>query len=96
MGESDKNTKFFHAQCSHRQQKNMIQGLRDDMGVWHSDMSKMSEMAVNYFQQIFTSSNPSEEALSTCLEGMEEVISDDMNAALLAEFSANEISQALK
>jgi hypothetical protein len=96
MGESDKNTKFFHAQCSHRQQKNMIQGLRDDMGVWHSDMSKMSEMAVNYFQQIFTSSNPSEEALSTCLEGMEKVISDDMNAALLAKFSVDEISQALK
>ena len=66
------------------------------MGVWHLDMSKMSEMAVNYFQQIFTSSNPSEEALSTCLEGMEEVILDDMNAALLAEFSANEISQAFK
>jgi hypothetical protein len=59
-------------------------------------MSKMFEMAVNYFQQIFTSSNLSEEALSTCLEGMEKVISDDMNPGLLAKFSADEISQALK
>ena len=96
MKEGDKNTRFFHAQCSQRQQKNFIQGLRDDLGVWHSDMVKVSEMAVSYFQNIFTSSSPSGEALATFLDGMEKVISNDMNAALLEEFSADEVFQALQ
>ena len=96
MKEGDKNTRFFHAQCSQRQQKNFIQGLQDDLGVWHSDMVKVSEMAVSYFQNIFTSSSPSGEALATFLDGMEKVISNDMNAALLEEFSADEVFQALQ
>jgi hypothetical protein len=96
MNARDKNTKFFHAQCSQMRQTNRISGLRDDSGVWHSDMAKVSELAVQYFQNIFSSSNPTEEVLSTCLDGMERVVSDEMNDALLADFITDEVLMALK
>ena len=51
---------------------------------------------VEYFQDIFTSSNPSVAAINTCLQGMESVVTTDMNEQLLAEFSMDEVSQALK
>ena len=96
MNAGDKNTKFFHAQCSQRRQTNRISGLRDDSGVWHSDMAKVSELAIEYFQNIFSSSNPTEEVLSTCLDGKERVVSDEMNDALLTDFTADEVLMALK
>lgn len=37
LKEGDKNTKKFHAQCNQRRKTNLIRGLRDDDGVWHTD-----------------------------------------------------------
>uniref|UniRef100_A0A2N9G3J3 Reverse transcriptase zinc-binding domain-containing protein n=1 Tax=Fagus sylvatica TaxID=28930 RepID=A0A2N9G3J3_FAGSY len=56
----------------------------------------MAEIAVNYFQTIFTSTRPTEEFVSSCLEGMEGLVTDEMNTALLEDFTEKEVTQALK
>ena len=96
MRDGDKNTKFFHAHCSQRRQTNFIRGLRDSGGVWHIDKSKMVEIAVDYFRDIFSSSNPEVEAINKCLDGLERVVSPEMNDLLLEDFKAEEVAQALK
>ena len=96
MSEGDKNTKYFHAFCNQRRQANLIRGLRDDAGVWQTEKSKMAKIAVNYFQTIFTSTRPTEESVNSCLEGMEGLVTDEMNMALLEDFTKKEVTQALK
>uniref|UniRef100_A0A2N9G552 Reverse transcriptase domain-containing protein n=1 Tax=Fagus sylvatica TaxID=28930 RepID=A0A2N9G552_FAGSY len=96
MSEKDKNTKYFHAFCNQRRQTNLIRGLRDDAGVWQTEKSRMAKIAVNYFQNIFTSIRPTEESVNSCLEGMEGLVTDEMNTALLKDFTEKEVTQALK
>jgi hypothetical protein len=96
MKEGDKNTKFFHAQCNEQRQQNCIKGLRDGQGVWQTEKSRIADVAVEYFQNIFTSTTPQMSLISTCLEGMERVIDEDMNNLLLEDFTSSEVSQALK
>ncbi|GMY07171.1 reverse transcriptase, partial [Fagus crenata] len=61
-----------------------------------TEKAKLVDIAVDYFQDIFTSSNPSETSLQSCLEGVQRVIMDEMNSQLLEDFSLEEVSQALK
>ena len=51
---------------------------------------------MDYYQAIFTSSNPSVESINTCLQGMESVVTNDMNAHLQAKLTSYEVYQALK
>ena len=92
MSERDKNTKYFHAFCNQHRQTNLIRGLRDDAGVWQTKKSRMAEIAVNYFQNIFTSTRPTEESVNSCLEGMEGLVTDEMNTALLEDFTKKEVT----
>ena len=96
MSEGDKNTQFFHAQCNERRRTNHISGLRDSAGVWQTEKTKIAEIAVDYFQGIFTSSNPSAESITTLLQGLESVVTNAMNDQLQAEFTKEEVSLALK
>uniref|UniRef100_A0A2N9FA00 Reverse transcriptase domain-containing protein n=1 Tax=Fagus sylvatica TaxID=28930 RepID=A0A2N9FA00_FAGSY len=64
---------------------------------WMSEeKTKLAEIVVDYYQAIFTSSNPSVESINTCLQGMESVVTNDMNAHLQAKFTSYEVYQALK
>uniref|UniRef100_A0A2N9FC86 Reverse transcriptase domain-containing protein n=1 Tax=Fagus sylvatica TaxID=28930 RepID=A0A2N9FC86_FAGSY len=56
----------------------------------------MAKIAVDYFRDIFSSSNPEVEAINKCLDGLERVVSPDMNDLLLEDFKAEEVAQALK
>ena len=55
----DRNTSFFHAEASSRQRKNLIKGLMDVDGVWQEDEGKIEEIVVEYYNNLFTSSSPS-------------------------------------
>ena len=52
----------------------------------------MAKIAVEYFQNIFTSSNPGEASINSCLDGMYMVVSNDMNDMLFEDFTSNEVS----
>ena len=56
----DRNTSFFHAKASLRQRKNLIEGLMDANGVRQEDKCKIEEIVVEYYNNLFTSSSPSD------------------------------------
>ena len=92
MREGDKNTKFFHAQCNEMRQHNFIKGIRDEHGVWQTKKSRAIDVAIDYFQKNFTSSNPQVSSILGCLEGMEGVINEESNNQLLKDFTSSEVS----
>ena len=62
--EGDRNTKYFHAQANNRRQRNMIKGLLDKDGQWTTEKQKIENLAVDYFQNIFSSDVPSSQSIN--------------------------------
>ena len=57
--EGDRNTKFFHARASDRCMKNTILGLWNNEGKWCDDKDSIAATTVSYFQNIYTTTSPS-------------------------------------
>jgi hypothetical protein len=58
LQEGDRNTKFYHACASQRKRGNQINGLWDENDVLQTDQLVISNIAVEYFHQLFNSSRP--------------------------------------
>ena len=91
---SDRNTNYFHSKASHRFRRNRISGLRNNANVWCSEVSQIKEIAVDYFNSLFTSSNPSE--MSEILDTIRPSVSEEMNSQLSKPFSREEVDIAIK
>ncbi|XP_073359844.1 uncharacterized protein [Aegilops tauschii subsp. strangulata] len=89
----DRNTKFFHRKARWRGCKNRIKGLRDDLGILHSEQDVMSGMAMSNFQNLFEADQGL--APHTVVNLFEPVITEEMNAKLCEAFSDKAISDAL-
>ena len=59
LKEGDRNTKFFHAKASARRRKNKIWGVEDNNGQWLKDQEDIDRKFNEFFQDLFTTSNPS-------------------------------------
>ena len=90
----DRNTSFFHAKPSARHKKNYMEGLFDANGVWQVDETKMEEIVVEYYNNLFTSSNPSE--FNEILNAIQPKVSTSMNQELVRNFTEHEVRLALK
>ena len=55
---SDRNTSFFRTKASNRHQRNTISRIKDSNNVWQEDEEIMGRTFVEYFTQLFTSSQP--------------------------------------
>lgn len=54
----DKNTRFFHQKASQRRSRNLIQSLQDENGDIVQEEVELVNLLNNYFQNIFSTSNP--------------------------------------
>ena len=88
-----RNTEYFHSCTTRRYRKNMIEGIRDDEGRWKDQLNDISIVLVNYFKNLFTSTEHimSQDVLSCVLA----IIDDEMNATLSKEFDEKEVEKAL-
>ena len=93
LKEGDRNTKFFHSKATQRQKKNSVKGLIDKEGHWHQDPNKMEEIAVEYFGDIFTSTNPVD--LESSTEDIESFVTNAMNHSLTCVFREEEVDEAI-
>ena len=66
--------------ASARHQKNYIDGLVDEQGRWQEDELKIEEVAVAYFDKLFTSSKPDD--FSEILHAVQPKVTNAMNADL--------------
>nr|XP_023870319.1 uncharacterized protein LOC111982934 [Quercus suber] len=87
--EGDRNTSFFHAKASARHQKNYIEGLVDEQGRWQEDEAKVGDIAVDYFEKLFTSNSPEE--FTNILNAIQPKVSTTMNEELTRTFTAQEL-----
>jgi hypothetical protein len=89
----DSNSRYFHECASQRRKTNTVHGLHDSNGVWQTDPGVMESIVVEYFQNLFLSSSPT--TINEVSQLVDERVSPEMNAALLAPFSSEEVRSAL-
>nr|XP_023877746.1 uncharacterized protein LOC111990191 [Quercus suber] len=90
----DKNSKYFHARATQRCRKNSISSLEKGDGTWCGDQTEVAETIVAYFQDLFKSANPIN--LESTTQFIYPIISDEMNARLVADFEVLEVQEAIK
>jgi hypothetical protein len=93
LKEGDRNTNFYHVCASQRKRTNTILGLRDDHGEWHLGPATINTIAVDYFHNLFATSNLY--SIDEVVCNVEVVVTVDMNDAMLKPFSSEEIRRAL-
>ncbi|XP_030939909.1 uncharacterized protein LOC115964800 [Quercus lobata] len=74
--------------------RNSITELRDSRGRIASGDENVSEMIIEYYKQLFTTSNPHD--IEEVVQHTKKVVSDDMNNCLTRNFSKDEVEKALK
>ena len=94
MGLGDHNTKYFHSKASGRKKKNTITRLLDDMGVWRETTLGVAEVAVSYFEKLYTTSHL--DRIQEVTDAMESKVSVEMNQDLIKQFTKEEVDVALK
>jgi hypothetical protein len=89
----DRNTKFFQNRCSHRRRKNTILGLRRDDGSMCKTNDGMCALAQDFYQSLYASEGSAN--AEGVLDLMGCAVTDEMNSALMAPWSDEEITRAL-
>ncbi|KAL4295395.1 hypothetical protein GQ457_12G013690 [Hibiscus cannabinus] len=85
----DRNSAYFHARASGRKKKSRIRGLFDEANVWTDTPDEAADVAVRYFEALFTSSQP--QSPSTILDLITPTVDSEMNNTLLLPFTNDEI-----
>ncbi|KAL5551161.1 hypothetical protein UlMin_001337 [Ulmus minor] len=86
LKDGDKNTKFFHRKASNRRFKNMILGFCDENGCWQTDIGLVKSVFSDYFEAIFTFSNPSLGLIREVTGSLPCRVSEEDNRFLLRPF----------
>ncbi|KAH7846917.1 hypothetical protein Vadar_019661 [Vaccinium darrowii] len=84
----DKNTAFFHAKTIQRRVQNRIHGIEDKDGIWKEDRRDVERIIRDYFQHIFSSSNPT--LFKEVLVGIRARVTNAMNRKLVGPISMSE------
>ena len=75
------NTSFFHAKASNRHQQNTIHRVKDPNDEWQEDEEVIGRIFVEYFEQLFTSSQSNVNA--ELIEAIHTKVTYRMNSRLL-------------
>lgn len=78
-----------------RLSQNTIGGLISRQGDWIQDSRGMTEIINEYFDELFTSSNPSSAIILHALVNIEQSVTSDMNSILCMPFSMLDIKSTL-
>ena len=90
----DCNTKFFHSKALERRNKNTINRIQDENGVWCETEDNIAEVAVNYFERLYATSQPSN--MMEITDTIQSKVTLKMNHDLINEFTKEEVELALK
>ncbi|KAL9671942.1 hypothetical protein QQ045_009516 [Rhodiola kirilowii] len=96
LSEGDNNTRFFHLKANARRRINTISSLVDKDGMSHSNLAEIEDVAVAYFQDIFSSdTRMAESDIITSLQCVPNVITEAHNSVLTERYAESEIKSAL-
>ena len=92
LREGDQNTTYFHNCVKGKKLRNKVLMLLDEFGTEHFSEGAKGHIAVEYFRDLFMSSNPHD--LESLFVGFTERVSPDMNSVLTKPVSYEEIRLA--
>ncbi|XP_074289594.1 uncharacterized protein LOC141614747 [Silene latifolia] len=93
LSEGDRNTKFFHQKAGQRKKKNFIAKIHDDEGRLREGDEAVEKVAVEYFQELFTTGRPTH--TGQIFEGVRNRVTQEMNEILMQEYDEAEVLEAL-
>ncbi|XP_050217409.1 uncharacterized protein LOC126668246 [Mercurialis annua] len=93
LKDGDKNTAYFHQKASQRKRRNHIDGLFNSDGIWCEGENEINGAATAYFQQLFTSSNPTN--MGGALAGISKTLSTDSIHLLSSQYTREEVVRAI-
>lgn len=91
-----KNTKFFHTCVSQRWRHNKIQRINNNQGRLVSKQVEIKDVFKDYFQQVYTTSQPTVQDIERGSQGVEGRVSAIMNLALIEHFNRKEVLMTLQ
>lgn len=91
--DGDLNTKFFHRCATNRKRKNQLKGIFDENGVWCNTDDEMERIILQYFGELFSSSQPTN--IAATVNHLPEIISAEMNLALTKQVTMDEVHFSL-
>lgn len=91
----DRNSNFFHSSATNRRRKNFIKELYKNRGEWCEDDQGMTDTAMDYFDNIFSSSNLSQVDIDYITFAVDPVVDVQMNQSLCAPFTSDDIKRAV-
>lgn len=92
LREGDKNTTFFHNSVKGRKIKNRVIMLKDEVGTEFFSEGAKGNLAVEYYEELFTSTNPHD--LETLFTDFDSRVTPEMNASLTGPITVEEIKNA--
>ncbi|XP_062014625.1 uncharacterized protein LOC133731216 [Rosa rugosa] len=95
LKEGDRNTAYFHRKASNRRSRDMIRGLLDENDVWQVEPQEIKRLLSSYCQGIFSADQVNVESLETVVAAVPRKVTDEMNHALLASYTNEEIKKAI-
>ena len=90
----DRNTKYFHAVARGKRIRNRITTIQDENGVRRKGHKEVSEVAVKYFEDLYSSSPVDQGVYDEVFTGFHSRVSPEMNADLTQGVTMAEIQQA--
>ncbi|MCH97713.1 hypothetical protein A2U01_0018709 [Trifolium medium] len=93
LKDGDKNTKFFHSKANQRKKANEIKRLKDVHGCWWHGEENVERILVDYFTEVFTSSDPLE-VDKTC-EVVAGKLNDEQVRWCSQPFAREEVEEAI-
>lgn len=94
LKQGNRNTSFFHTKASSRYQHNILLVIINKHGVWQEDVKDIGNVFLEYYESLFTSSNPTVSV--ELLDAIHPKVSAHMNSILTREFRVEEVDRALK
>ncbi|KAK4385543.1 hypothetical protein Sango_2678300 [Sesamum angolense] len=89
------NTKFFQLYASAHKKCNNISKLKDDIGTWKESESDIQEVLLQYFLNIFASTQPGTNDLNEILSVVQPRVTTYTNLSLVEPFTIAEVKQAI-
>ena len=91
----DRNTRYFHAVTKRRKVKNTINSIQDEQGVIYRGHSEISQVAVNYFKNLYASEGTDPHQYVRVFQNLQQRVTTKMNQDLTRMVTEEEVFTAV-
>lgn len=94
LKDGDRNTRLFHSKASQPQRHNYITKLHDTLGRLCTRPSQINDIITTFYQELFTTGGSS--SFEEVIDTIPQVVSPEMNAKLIADFTIDEVEAVIR